>query len=386
MSEIKASCDEIRDKTLKLKNDSHCLRDETDINTYWNTRYTREAFEDRSAEITLWKNVIQLLYDDLEREVQYMQDDKSKTEDVLKFLNLNFKITNHCKSIRDERESADFCHDNASVELDVEHKNLEKLKTLLTETCQAAWEQLNKLQELKMNVAHDLENKVNAICINTKLLELTKNSEYLHLKDPSRVAKQSITYEKWLQWCKHLKRCIKDELVLSKKMRESMFLPRNKTKYDLRSQNDKINSALRKRIYETKRIQNELEWLQYNLLTDKERLLKEIKRLEDTVSVQLNSKKLAETLSDERTYIRGAELCTDITENSLKKERFQLDSNIKNLTCKLDQTRRTFNDLLEQISAITVELEHKKSYIKSRSEMSRVQKTTRQKELNSKES
>jgi hypothetical protein len=75
------------------------------------------------------------------------------------------------------------------------------------------------------------------------------------------------------------------------------------------------------------------------LLTDKERLLKEIKRLEDTVSVQLNSKKLAETLSDERTYIRGAELCTDITENSLKKERFQLDSNIKNLTCKLDQTR-----------------------------------------------
>lgn len=47
-----------------------------------------------------------------------MQDEKSQTEEVIEFLNLNFKITNHCMRIRDERGSADFCYDMVSKELD----------------------------------------------------------------------------------------------------------------------------------------------------------------------------------------------------------------------------------------------------------------------------
>lgn len=44
-----------------------------------------------------------------------------------------------------------------------------------------------------------------------------------------------------------------------------MFVPRNKTENDLRAQNDNVNYALRRRIYDTERIKNELEWQNKNV-------------------------------------------------------------------------------------------------------------------------
>lgn len=46
-----------------------------------------------------------------------MKGEKEQTEHVLEFLNLNFAITNHCLTIRDERGGADYCYDVASIEL-----------------------------------------------------------------------------------------------------------------------------------------------------------------------------------------------------------------------------------------------------------------------------
>lgn len=57
--------------------------------------------------------------------------------------------------------------------------------------CQTAWEQINKLEELRINVAEDLDNKNNTICIDSELLEMTKNSKNISLKpDPLRVPKE----------------------------------------------------------------------------------------------------------------------------------------------------------------------------------------------------
>lgn len=44
-----------------------------------------------------------------------------------------------------------------------------------------------------------------------------------------------------------------------------MYVPRDKTKNDLRAQNDNVNFALRTRIYDTERIKNELEWQKLNV-------------------------------------------------------------------------------------------------------------------------
>lgn len=72
-----------------------------------------------------------------------------------------------------------------------EKLTLENLKKMLTEICQIAWEQINKLEELRINVAEDLDNKNNTISIDTRLLEMTKDSTNITLKpDPLRVPNQ----------------------------------------------------------------------------------------------------------------------------------------------------------------------------------------------------
>lgn len=61
--------------------------------------------------------MIELLYKDLQKEIEDIKNEKKLNEEVLDLLNLNFTITNHCLSIRDERRCADFCYDIASTEL-----------------------------------------------------------------------------------------------------------------------------------------------------------------------------------------------------------------------------------------------------------------------------
>lgn len=65
------------------------------------------------------------------------------------------------------------------------------MKTSLAEICQNAWEQINMLEELQMNVIKDLENKNNTIEIDSELLKMTKDSENISLKpDPFRVPRE----------------------------------------------------------------------------------------------------------------------------------------------------------------------------------------------------
>jgi len=68
---------------------------------------------------------------------------------------------------------------------------LENLKNLLVEVCQNAWIQINKLEELRINVVEDLEIKNNTINIDSELLEMTKDSKNICFKpDPLRVPKE----------------------------------------------------------------------------------------------------------------------------------------------------------------------------------------------------
>jgi len=68
---------------------------------------------------------------------------------------------------------------------------LEKLKTTLAEICQRAWEQINTLEELQINITENLENKNNTITIDSELLEMTKDSKNISLKpDPLRAPKE----------------------------------------------------------------------------------------------------------------------------------------------------------------------------------------------------
>lgn len=69
-----------------------------------------------------------------------------------------------------------------------------------------------------------------------------------------------ITGEQWLQKVEANRQMAQDELQDTLRLRESLFVARERARNTLRAQTDVTNYMLRRRIYETQRARNELEW------------------------------------------------------------------------------------------------------------------------------
>lgn len=124
-----------------------------------------------------------------------------------------------------------------------------------------AWCKLNELIEVRFKLKLDIEDKREAEDIDSEQLGLTKNSSLVTYKvDPLRVPRNSCTYSGWLENCKELKLLTEKELKESYSIRESLFVSREKTKNQLIAQQEKTEHTIRRRIFETQRQRNELQW------------------------------------------------------------------------------------------------------------------------------
>ncbi|XP_050522482.1 tektin-2-like [Daktulosphaira vitifoliae] len=357
ISELKEISDVLMSKNFKLLNDSHKLRNNTDITLCWNTEHTNKSIVESQTQLLKWKNSIQEYYKKLEKEVTILKSEKNLSERILEFLHINFSVINHCMSIRDERGGSDLCYDIADIELKNEKNMLESMKKELTEKCYVAWEQICNLENLCIKVAEDIENKNRSITINS---ELFKDLKHISLKpDPLRIPNDFIEYEMWLQLCNNLKLKIETELNYSKMLRETMYVFREKIKNDIRAQNDEVNLTLRAKIFETEKLKNELYWQKLKMEGEKEKLLKEIENLEIAVDSKLYLKQLAETKCEQKLYRISSERCIDKTTHELHKEIFELNYTTRLLTAKLQKTREMFHILTRHINLIDEELKNK---------------------------
>jgi tektin-2 len=78
--------------------------------------------------------------------------------------------------------------------------------------------------------------------------------------DPLRVPRNSCTYNGWLENCKELKLLTEVSLKEGRLTRESLLVAREKTKNLLYAQQEKTEQTIRRRIFETQRQRNELQW------------------------------------------------------------------------------------------------------------------------------
>jgi len=58
-----------------------------------------------------------------------------------------------------------------------------------------------------------------------------------------------------------------DEMSASGRLREALYCSREKARNDLRAQHDATDYGLRRRIYETQRQKNELQWQRQKVLS-----------------------------------------------------------------------------------------------------------------------
>ncbi|XP_074028029.1 tektin-B1 [Leptinotarsa decemlineata] len=349
-----------RNDAFNLRHESRQLRNETKIRSDWDTYHNNLRLSDRVTELDRWKQTLLSCLQRLNTEVALLKDEKFSTERQLDALGIPLGVISECISIRDCRQGTELTYDDADTELKKELCLVENVKKLLIEKCQTTWEKLNKLEEVKFQLNLDINDKSEAFEIDKDQLTLDKNCANITFKiDPLRTVKGSIPYEAWLEHSQSTKELADNELADTLRLREALFVVRERAKNDMLAQRDRVDFTLRKRIYETQKARNETEWQQLKMREEMEKVHREIRALEDALMATTDALKLAETRLENRSYRPGFELARDESEKGLKDEVIQLRQTRQELQDKINCAKATYNALEDQQVIIDKELADK---------------------------
>ncbi|XP_033211590.1 tektin-2 [Belonocnema kinseyi] len=344
--ELEKSAETRRSDAFDLRNTGRIIRAETQIRTEWDTRMNNTRLEDRVTELSRWENLLQSLLERLELEIRLLKDDKADTETELENLNIPVQVTAQCISMRDCRRGTELTYDDGDTELKKELCVVEGTKNTLTNRVQAAWEKLNRLEEVRFKVNLDLQDKRETLEIDRENLSLDRTCANLSYKpDALRTPNNSISYDTWLEHCRHIKLLADNELSDTYSFREAIRVIRERTRNNIRAQQDFTDFTLRKRIYQTQKAKNELEWQKLKMQREMDTLQKELTRLDKALLAKTDAIKCAETRLENRTCRPGFELCRDESEIGLKEEVLQLRQTKEDLTERINCAKATYNGL-----------------------------------------
>ncbi|XP_035731900.1 tektin-B1-like [Vespa mandarinia] len=345
---------------FELRNSGRITRSETRIKTEWNTYMNNVRLADRITELSKWEELFEHLLERLLSEIHLLKDEKANTEREIDTLNYPLQITAECISMRDCRRGTELTYDEADTELKKELCVIENVKTFLTDKVQAAWEKLNCLEEVKFKISLDIEDKNETTRIDKENLELDRTCANISYKPNAlKRLKNEISYEGWTEYCNNLKILADNELSDVYSFREGMQVMRERANNDIKAQQDVTDFALRKRIYQTQKARNELEWQKLKMHKEMENLQKEIVRLEDEFLHKTDAIKCAETRLENRSYRPGFESCEDEAQTGLRNEVLQLRKTENELAKAIENAKATYNGLESLLLRVDKNLEDK---------------------------
>ncbi|XP_076264113.1 tektin-2 [Rhynchophorus ferrugineus] len=358
--EIQQTNDARRADAFNLRHEARQLRNETRIRTEWDTYHNNVRLGDRITELDRWKETLEACLRRIDKEVGLLKEEKYETEKEIDGLGIPLGIISECISMRDNRQGAELTYDEGDTELKKELCVVEGVKKMLIERCQDAWEKINKLNEVRFKLNLDINDKHEAIEIDTDQLTLDKNCANISFKtDPLRLVKNSIPYESWLDHSRGVKLLADNELADTLRLREGLFVVRERARNDMLAQRDRVDFILRKRIYQTQKARNEIEWQQLKMREEMQKVEREIRALEEALQAKTDALKLAETRLENRSYRPGFELARDESEQGLKDEVLQLRQTRKDLLDKINCAKATYNALEDQQVIIDRDLNNK---------------------------
>lgn len=345
---------------FKLRNSGRIVCSETMVKTVWDTYINNARLADRVTELTRWGGLLQNQLNRLVAEIRLLRDEKTDAEKELELLNHPLQVTAECISMRDGRRGTELTYDEADTELKKELCVIENIKQSLTDRVQAAWEKLNRLEEVRFAVDLDLEDKDETIKIDNENLKLDRTCANISYKPNAlRTPKDAISYEAWLEHSQHFRALADNELSDVYSFREAMNVMRERARNDIIAQQDVTDFSLRKRIYQTQKARNELEWQKRKIQKEMEISQKEIVRLENALLHKTDAIKCAETRLESRTYRPGIELCLDEADSGLKNEVLQLRQTEQDLIKVIENSKEAYNKLERLLMRIDGNLDDK---------------------------
>ncbi|XP_060802216.1 tektin-B1 [Amyelois transitella] len=363
---LQVTSDTRRADAFDLRYSANQLRNETKIKTDWDSYHNNNRLRARVYEIEQWRSTIQELLDRLDREMASLKEEKASTERELEQLNMPLLVCSECLSNRDGRRSSELTYDLADTELKKELCVTESNKKMLIDRCQSAWEKINKLEVVKFKLQLDLKDKNEALQIDKDMLSLDKDCANITYKtDSLKTPKRMITNQQWIDKCEATKKMALDELADTLRLREALFVARGRARNALRAQTDVTNYMLRRRIYDTQRARNELQWQKMKMEENMDKLNNEIKTMGEQFADKVNALKVAETRLETRGYRPGIELASDEADIGLKEEVRNLRETIRQLQEKLDCAKATYNALEGTSIQIAIDLNDKEATLET---------------------
>ncbi|KAH8398954.1 hypothetical protein KR222_001612 [Zaprionus bogoriensis] len=360
LGRLRNVADARRADAFAMRHSSRVLRNETRIESNWAQNDTNEALQDRIIELNSWRDIILRTFQRIEAEISSLQEQKDITERELATLSGPIAVISEVLTMRDGRLGAELTYDEPDTEIKNELRILENNQRLLADRCQKAWEKLTRLEEVRFNIGMEIENKVEAVDLDTVQLALNRNSAGISYKpDPMRNPKSSCSYESWLEHVKNIKQLAENELSGTSAIREALFVCREKARNMLQVQQERAEHTIRKRIFETQRARNELEWQKLKMQEEMENAICEIRSLEDSLRDKSDALKLAETRLENRAQRSGMERCLDHAHDMLCTEVEKLREVCRRLKAKIDDSKENFNLLSDHAQKINVDLDNK---------------------------
>ncbi|XP_055909934.1 tektin-2 [Eupeodes corollae] len=349
-----------RNDAFDIRHSSRTLRNETKIEADWSNYESNEALSGRIAEVNRWRTTIQRTFERIQHEVHLLKEESASTERELEAMSTPLTVVAECLTMRDSRLGSELTNDDADIELKKELELVESNHKLLRDQCHSAWEKLLRLEEIQKKIGIALENQAKAEAIDVAQLDLNKMSANISFKiDPTRHPKNSCTYQSWLQSTKDLKQMAENELSDTYSIRESLFVGREKARNILISQQDRTEHTIRKRIFQTQRARNELEWQKLKMQEEMKRMFNEIKNLEQSLRDKTDALKLAETRLENRTERMGIEKCLDEAYDKLCLEVTAIRTIRRSLEDRIEAARTNYNLLEEHEQKINVDMNNK---------------------------
>lgn len=125
------------------------------------------------------------LLKELSVEKKRLREARAEAEKDLENIEHPLKVAAECISMRDCRRGNELTYDEPDTEVKKELTVIEALKKNLTEKVQAAWEKLNRLEQVEFEVNLDLTDKSEAIGIDKDNTNLNQNSAIVSYKPNS---------------------------------------------------------------------------------------------------------------------------------------------------------------------------------------------------------
>ncbi|CAG9856165.1 unnamed protein product [Phyllotreta striolata] len=330
-----------------LRHESRQMRNETAVRSDWDTYHNNVRLADRITELDRWRDTLKSCLDYVKNEIKFLRHEKFETEREIDALHI--PIIAECISLRDGRHGKELTYDEGDAELKRELCLAEHVKCILKERCQNTWEKLNRLEEVKFRLTFDLDDKTEAYDIDKCQLKKDKTYASITFKiDPLRIPKGSLPYEGWLAHSRNTKQMADNELSDTLKFREALFVSRTRAQNDMLAQREYVDFIVRKRVYETQKARNEMEWQSKKIKEEMEKLQMELKTLREFLKTNADALKLAESRLECRSYRPGAELCRDDADKGLKEEVLELRKTRKLAQDKVNCCKTTYNALEDQ--------------------------------------